>query len=153
MQTLEKSWETAVVDNINPLAALNQLLKTYRNTEHAVTKRKPAEWLFGRPIRTRIPDIKLQTQRDEEGSLKAKDMRNHGAKEEERHDRKARGGQGSTKPARMTNFQSRGFLGRGVPTPKCYAKYRWYYPGVVALKWWKGWYPSAFFLKKGRYPY
>ena len=91
MQTLEKSWETAVVDNINPLAALNQLLKTYRNTEHAVTKRKPAEWLFGRPIRTRIPDIKLQTQRDDEGSLKAKDnMRNHRAKEEERHDRKAR---------------------------------------------------------------
>ena len=58
------------------------------------------------------------------------------------------GGQGSTKPAHMTNFQSRGFLGRGVPTPKCYAKYRWYYPGVVALKWWKGWYPSAFFSQK-----
>ena len=91
MQTLEKSWETAVVDNINPLAALNKLLKTYRNTEHSVTKRKPAEWLFGRPIRMRIPDIKLQTQRDDEESQKAKEnIRNQASKEKERHDKTAR---------------------------------------------------------------
>ena len=56
-----------------------------------MTKRKPAEWLFGRPIRTRIPDIKLQTQRDDKESQEAKEnIRNHGAREKERHDRKAR---------------------------------------------------------------
>ena len=91
MQTLEKSWETAVVDNVDPLAALNQILKTYRNTEHFVTKRKPAEWLFGRPIRTRIPDIRIQTQRDDKESRKAKEnMKKRATEEKERHDKKAR---------------------------------------------------------------
>ena len=59
MQTLEKGWETAVVENVDPLAALNRMLKNYRNTEHSVTKRKPAEWLFERLIKMRIPYLML----------------------------------------------------------------------------------------------
>ena len=60
MQEIGNAWETAAVENVDPLASLNSKLKMYRNTEHAVTKRKPAEWLFGRTIRTRLPQLQTQ---------------------------------------------------------------------------------------------
>ena len=89
MQTIGKSWETAYVENRDPLAALNTALKSYRNTAHSVTKRKPAEWLFGRSIRTRLPQ--LQTQCEDTHSKEAKDrMRKQGEIEKRRHDQKAR---------------------------------------------------------------
>ena len=52
MQEIGNSWETAYVEGIDPIASLNSKLKMYRNTEHSVTKRKPAEWLYGRIVRT-----------------------------------------------------------------------------------------------------
>ena len=48
MQLVGKSWETASVEGKDPLSALNGASKTYCNTEHSVTGRKPVEWLFGR---------------------------------------------------------------------------------------------------------
>ena len=89
MQTIGKSWETAYIENQDPLAALNAALKSYRNTEHSVTKRKPAEWLFGRSIRTRLPQ--LQTQCDDTETEEARDrIRKRGEIEKKRHDNKAR---------------------------------------------------------------
>lgn len=68
MQEISNSWESAFVEERDPIATLNTKLKMYRNTEHSVTKRKPAEWLFGRVIRTRLPDRQLQTQHKSEAS-------------------------------------------------------------------------------------
>ena len=84
--------ETAVVVGKDPLCALNASLKTYRNTEHSVTGRKPAEWLFGRVIRTRLPDYRvLQTQHDDQETKEAKQkIVERGRKEKERRDKHAR---------------------------------------------------------------
>ena len=90
MQMVGKSWATAYVEGRDPLAALNHMLKSYRNAEHSITKRKPAEWLFGRTIRTRLPQL-LQTQCEDEETAAAKErMRERGAKEKEKHDKRAR---------------------------------------------------------------
>ena len=91
MQLVGKSWETAMVEGKDPLSALNAALKTYRNTEHSVTGRKPAEWLFGRAIRTRLPDSRsLQTRHDDEETTKAKQkMVERGQREKERRDKHA----------------------------------------------------------------
>ena len=91
MQEIGNSWETAYVEGVDPISSLNSKLKMYRNTEHAVTKRKPAEWLFGRPIRTRLPNRQLQTQReDEEGAAAKRRIVIRGEKEKIRRDAKAR---------------------------------------------------------------
>ena len=90
MQSIGKCWATAYVEGRDPLAAVNAMLKSYRNTEHSVTKRKPAEWLYGRTIRTRLPQL-LQTQCEDEETAIAKDrIRQRGAAEKMRHDTKAR---------------------------------------------------------------
>ena len=73
MQEIGNSWESAYVEGKDPLAALNAKLKMYRNTELSVTKRKPTEWLFGRVIRTRLPDRQLQTQHEPEASREARE--------------------------------------------------------------------------------
>ena len=89
MQTIGKSWATAYVENRDPMAALNAALKSYRNTAHSITQRKPAEWLFGRSIRTRLPQ--LQTQCEDKETKEAKErMRKYGESEKKRHDQKAR---------------------------------------------------------------
>ncbi len=91
MQAIGHSWKTALVEGQDPVSSLNAKLKMYRNTEHSVTKRKPAEWLFGRVIRTRLPDRRLQTQCESDDSKEAKDrMRERGQAEKERRDKVAR---------------------------------------------------------------
>ena len=37
MQMVGKSWATAYVEGRDPLAALNHMLKSYRNAEHSIT--------------------------------------------------------------------------------------------------------------------
>ena len=91
MHEIGNSWETAYVEGENPLASLNAKLKMYRNTEHSVTKRKPAEWMYGSVIRTRLPDRKLQTQHEYVESKLAKDrMVERGKLEKDRRGRVAR---------------------------------------------------------------
>ena len=92
MQLVGKSWETAMVEGTNPIASLNAALKSYRNTEHSVTGRKPAEWLFGRAIRTRLPDYRmLQTQHEDDETTKAKQkMIERGEKDKIRRDKRDR---------------------------------------------------------------
>ena len=72
MQVIGNSWESAYVEGKDPIAALNAKLMMYRNTQHAVTRCTPAGWLFERTIRTRLPDMKLQTQQESEASRAAK---------------------------------------------------------------------------------
>jgi hypothetical protein len=91
MQLVGKSWETAYVEGRDPLLSLNTALRSYRNTEHSVTGRKPAEWMFGRPIRTRLPNHKLQTQHDDAEATEAKErMKERGEKDKKRRDARAR---------------------------------------------------------------
>ena len=91
MQEIGNTWDTATVEGIDPLASLNSKLKMYRNTEHSVTKRKPAEWLFGRPIRTRLPNRELQTQHEKLEDIEAKErIVARGKAEKKRRDARAR---------------------------------------------------------------
>ena len=91
MQTIGKSWETAYVENRDPMAALNATLKSYRNTAHSITLRKPAEWLFGRTVRTRLPQLQTQCEVEDLKTKEAKErMRKLGENEKRRHDQKAR---------------------------------------------------------------
>ena len=56
-----------------------------------MTKRKPSEWLFGRDVRTRLPDMKLQTQCASVEDEKAKErIRKRGEEEKVRHDKSSR---------------------------------------------------------------
>ena len=91
MQAIGHSWATAHVEDKDPVGSLNAKLKMYRNTEHSVTKRKPSEWLFGRCVRTRLPNKKLQTQCLSVEDIEAKRrIVERGKDEKERHDKSAR---------------------------------------------------------------
>ena len=91
MHLVGKSWETAVEEGKDPLGALNTALRTYRNVEHSVTGRKPIAWLFGRTIRTRLPDKSLLTQHKDRESRDAKEkMIERGKKHKMRRDKRAR---------------------------------------------------------------
>ena len=92
MQLVGKSWETATVEGRDPLSSLNSALKVYRNTEHSVTGKKPAEWLFGWTLGTRMPDYRLlQTQHDDPETVAAKQkIEDRGKAEKERRDKRAR---------------------------------------------------------------
>ncbi|XP_057302732.1 uncharacterized protein K02A2.6-like [Hydractinia symbiolongicarpus] len=54
-RTLKKCIQTAVADGIDWQIALENFLLSYRSTPHATTGVAPAELLFGRPIRDKIP--------------------------------------------------------------------------------------------------
>ena len=91
MQEIGNAWATASVEGVDPFASLNSKLKMYRNTEHSVTKRKPSEWLFGRTIRTRLPNQELQTRHDKPEDTAAKErVVARGEDEKKRRDKKAR---------------------------------------------------------------
>ena len=55
MSVLVKIIHTAVAENKDPIVAIKRRLLNYRNTTHPSTGKTPAEVMFGRTIRTRIP--------------------------------------------------------------------------------------------------
>ena len=55
MKKIQKIWHTAHVERKNPKAELNKMLQQYRATPHPTTGQAPAELLFGRKFRTRLP--------------------------------------------------------------------------------------------------
>ena len=62
MKTLKKTWHTARVEQKNPKQELYKLLRQYRATPHTSTGRPPAELLFNRVYRTRLPTAARPTQ-------------------------------------------------------------------------------------------
>ena len=57
MRTLGKVMRTAVASGVNWQTQLQDFLRNYRATPHPATGVSPAELLFGRPLRTRLPDL------------------------------------------------------------------------------------------------
>ena len=55
MKAIKKTWHTARVEHKNPKQELYKLLRQYRATPHTSTGRPPAELLFNRAYRARLP--------------------------------------------------------------------------------------------------
>ena len=56
MKVLKKTWCTANTESRNPRQEMYRMLRQYRATPHCSTQRAPAEVLFNRPFRTRLPE-------------------------------------------------------------------------------------------------
>ena len=61
MKVLKKSWHTSMVEGKNPKQEMYKLLRQYRATPHSSTGRAPAEVLFNRPFKTRLPNLARPT--------------------------------------------------------------------------------------------
>ena len=61
MKVLKKSWHTLMVECKNPKQEMYKLLRQYRATPHSSTGRAPAEVLFNRPFKTRLPNLARPT--------------------------------------------------------------------------------------------
>lgn len=65
-KTLLKAIRTANSEGRNWKTAIYAFLLAYRTTEHAMTGKSPAELLFGRKLRTKLPDIGVEEKEDAE---------------------------------------------------------------------------------------
>lgn len=79
MKSLKKLWHTAIVEKKNPKQELYKFLRNYRATPHATTGRAPAELLYNRRIKTRLPQFFKPTNDTE---LRARDT---AAKAKQKH--------------------------------------------------------------------
>ncbi len=57
MRTLSKTVKTSSIEGKNWKQDIQQFLLQYRATPHSTTGKSPAELLFGRPIKTKLPNI------------------------------------------------------------------------------------------------
>ena len=62
MKVIKKVWHTARIENKNFKQELYKYLRHYRATPHSTTKKAPAELLFNREIRTRLPSLQEPAQ-------------------------------------------------------------------------------------------
>ena len=58
MKHLKKVWHTSIAQHRDPILDLNRHLRSFRSTPHPTTGHIPAEILFGRKVRTIIPDLR-----------------------------------------------------------------------------------------------
>ena len=80
MKHCKKIWHTAIVEKKNPYAEINKHLLKMRTTPHPTTKKSPAELMFNRHIRTRLPQTTtligertdIEEARDEDRRMKLK---------------------------------------------------------------------------------
>lgn len=57
VRTVKKVIKTAKLECKNPKQELNRLLRNYRATPHSTTRVAPATALFGRPMKTKLPEL------------------------------------------------------------------------------------------------
>jgi hypothetical protein len=76
MKNVKKVWHSAIVEKKSPRQEMYKFLRNYRSTPHTSTGKSPAEALFNRPIKTRLPQIMKETgdadMRKKDGESKAK---------------------------------------------------------------------------------
>ena len=70
MKHLKKIWHTALMEGNNPRAEINKHLLMFRATPHPSTGFPPAQLLFDRKIKTRLPDTKSHPNRQIEEACK-----------------------------------------------------------------------------------
>ena len=58
MKHAKKVWHTSIISHEDPVLELNKHLKMYRATPHPTTGKSPAELLFTRKYRIKLPDIR-----------------------------------------------------------------------------------------------
>ncbi|CAB4025105.1 Transposon Tf2-9 poly, partial [Paramuricea clavata] len=75
-RTVEKAIRTAHVEGRDWRKALDTFLLNYRATPHAITGVSPAKIMFGREIRTKVPEISKPEKSETLGSALARDKRN-----------------------------------------------------------------------------
>ncbi|XP_041471780.1 uncharacterized protein K02A2.6-like [Lytechinus variegatus] len=80
MRTLKKVIRTAVAESKSWKQELYRFLRNYRATPHATTSEAPATLMFGRPLRTRLPEVPRQVEnsrvRDRDSQNKSRMKRN-----------------------------------------------------------------------------
>ncbi|XP_041471791.1 uncharacterized protein K02A2.6-like [Lytechinus variegatus] len=80
MHTLKKVVRTAVAESKSWKQELYRFLRNYRATPHATTSEAPATLMFGRPLRTRLPEVPRQVEnsrvRDRDSQNKSRMKRN-----------------------------------------------------------------------------
>jgi hypothetical protein len=64
MRTLKKQYRTAHAEAISWKQSLYKFLRNYRATPHTSTGVAPADLMFGRPMRTRLPELKPEPSND-----------------------------------------------------------------------------------------
>ena len=71
MKVIKKVWHSALVEKKNPRQELYKFLRNYRSTPHTSTGKSPAEALFGRSIKTRLPQVMEKAEDDDMGKKDA----------------------------------------------------------------------------------
>ena len=59
VRTVKKVIKTAKLEHKNPKQEMNRLLRNYRATPHSTTRVAPATALFGRPMKTKLPELTI----------------------------------------------------------------------------------------------
>ena len=77
MKNLKKVWHIALQEKKNPQQEMYKFLRQYRATPHCTTGKAPAEILFGRKFKTRIPTLTTKPTND-------KDIRDKDAQEKKK---------------------------------------------------------------------
>ena len=65
MKHAKKVWHTSIISNKDPTLQLHKHLKMYRAAPHPTTGKSPAELLFARKFRTKLPDIRTNPVRQD----------------------------------------------------------------------------------------
>jgi hypothetical protein len=72
MKHLKKIFHTAGVEWEDPYLKLNEYLMQFRATPHAAMKKCPAELLFGRRFKTKLPDLRTNPAKERKDIVEAK---------------------------------------------------------------------------------
>ena len=70
VKSLCKLVHTSTVEGKDPRSTLNTFLLQYRSTPHATTEKSPAELLFGRKLKTKLPFIDTKQESQDQQNLR-----------------------------------------------------------------------------------